>query len=197
MLLINAHDTALQSTCDNVRPLDYYIQSRAMQTHRPFGTEAYGPNYYDSYWCLKPPMLLWPAVLYLSKGITLPFVCWIGTMAGVNADVIKLLRNFWTVETLLPSLVASAVLYALFRRTPSAGEPVRWIWAHGRVLLAVSAMLDFVLLSISIVRHGGIHDGTLVSLVAAVIDLYFLVYILSARRLRDSLAEFPARPEPA
>jgi amino acid transporter len=168
-----------------------------MRTHHPFGTEAYGPRYYDSYWCLKPPMLLWPAVLYLSKGITLPFACWLGTLTGVNADAINLLRNFWTVETLLPSLIAAAVLYALLRRAPSAGRPVRWIWAHGRVLLALSGILDLVLLSISIVRQGGLHDGTLVPLVAAVIDLYCLVYILSARRLRDAWAEFPPRPESA
>lgn len=167
-----------------------------MQIHRPFATEAYGPSHYDSNWCLKPPMLFWPAALYLSKGITLPFVCWIGTMAGVNAEAIQLLRNFWTVETLLPSLIATAVLYALLRRVPSAWRPVRWIWAHGRFLLALSGILDLVLSSISIVRQGGIHDGTIVPLVAAVIDLYFLVYILSAQRLRDAFAEFPLQPDP-
>jgi hypothetical protein len=41
------------------------------------------------------------------------------------------------------------------------------------------------------IRQGEISDQSLLSLIAAVADLYFLVYILAARRVRDAFSEFP------
>ena len=72
-----------------------------------------------------------------------------------------------------------------------APKPVRWIWAHGRFFLAVSAALDIALLVIGLIRQGEVNDQSLLSLIAAVVDLYFLVYILAARRVRHAFSEFP------
>jgi hypothetical protein len=157
----------------------------------------YSESSYDHYLCLKPPLLLWFAVLYLSRAVTLPAAMGIGTFAGVNADAIALFRGLWSMQTLLPSLIAICFLYALCRRVPGASKPVRWIWARGRILLAASAGMDLALSLISMIRHGEIDDQALMSLLAAAADAYFLLYILVARRVRDTFSEFPAPLEPA
>lgn len=156
-----------------------------------YSPDAYSDANYDAYFCLKPPLLLWVAVFYLSKAITIPAVAAIGAYAGVNADAISLLKRFWSAESLVPSLIAAVILYALCRRVPAASNQVRWIWAHGRILLAFSAGIDLVLSSISLIRLGEINDQVLWSLTNAAVDIYFLLYIFTARRVRDAFSEFP------
>lgn len=161
-----------------------------------YGSHPYSESSYDHYLCLKPPLLLWLAVLYLSRAVTLPAAMGIGAFAGVNADAIALFRGLWSMQTLLPSLIAICILYALCRRVPNASKPVRWIWAHGRIFLAVSAGMDLVLSLISLIRQEEIDNQALVLLLAAAADAYFLLYILVARRVRDAFLEFPP-PDPA
>jgi hypothetical protein len=163
---------------------------RSMRRHS-HDQKSYSESSYDNYLCLKPPLLLWLAVLYLCRAVTLPAAMGIGTFAGVNADAIALFHGLWNMQTLLPSLIALCVLYALCRRVPNASVPVRWIWANGRILLAVSAGMDLALSLISLIRHGEIDDQAMMSLLAAAADAYFLLYILLARRVRDAFSEFP------
>src|SRR5208282_5738927 len=99
--------------------------------------QTYPSSYYDDQLCLKPPVLLWVAVLYLSRAITLPIAMAIGHFAGVDSQAIELFRAFWSLDALIPSLIAAGFLYVLIRRTPAAPTPVRWAWAHGRIILAV------------------------------------------------------------
>jgi hypothetical protein len=159
--------------------------------------QSYSSSSYDDYLCLKPPVMLWMVILYLSKAITLPIAMGIASFAGVNPDAIKLMRGFWSAESLLPSLIALLVLLALLRRMPSASQPVRWLWAHGRTLLAMSAGIDLVLSLVQFIRGGEVNDQTILSLLAAGIDLYFLIYVLAARRVRDAFGEFPPPLDPA
>ena len=163
---------------------------RSMRRHS-HDQKSYSESSYDNYLCLKPPMLLWLAVLYLCRAVTLPAAMGIGTFAGVNADAIALFHGLWSMQTLLPSVIAFCVLYALCRRVPNASVPVRWIWANGRILLAVSAGMDLALSLISLIRQGEIDDQAMMSLLAAAADAYFLFYILLARRVRDAFSEFP------
>jgi hypothetical protein len=93
---------------------------------------------------------------------------------------------------LIPSLIAAVILYALIRRTSTAPSAVRWVWARGRIILAIAAVLDIALLLISLIRQWEINDRALYSVFAMMIDAYFLVYILVARRVRHAFAEFPA-----
>lgn len=155
----------------------------------------YPDSHYDDQLCLKPPLLLWFAVLYLSRAITLPIAMALGHFAGVDDRAITLVRGFWSADALLPSALAAVMLYALMRRVPTAARQVRWIWAHGRALLAVSAILDMALLSIGLIRQGEINDRAMLSLIAGAVDLYFLAYILAARRVRHAFLEFPAPPD--
>ena|ERR1700722_15190296 len=153
---------------------------------------TYPSSHYDDHSCLKPPFLLWVAVLYLSRAITLPIAMAIGHFAGVDSKAIDSFRGLWSVDALIPSLIAAVMIYTLCRRVPAAPRPVRWIWAHGQIFLAVAAVLDIVLLLIPPVRQQEINDQALLSACAAAIDVYFLVYILTARRVRLAFSEFPA-----
>jgi hypothetical protein len=161
-----------------------------MMRHRAF-TQTYPASHYDDQMCLKPPALLWVAVLYFSRALTLPIAMALGHFAGVDEKAITLFREFWSADALIPSAIAAVMLYVLVRRVPTASSRVRWIWAHGRIVLAASALLDVALLAISLIRQGEINEQSIWSLIAALVDLYFLVYILAARRVRHAFSEFP------
>jgi hypothetical protein len=76
-------------------------------------SHAYPASHYDDHLCLKPPLLLWVAALYLSRAVTLPIAMAIAHFAGVDQKAITLTRALWSVDGLVPSLIAAAVLYAL------------------------------------------------------------------------------------
>ncbi len=151
----------------------------------------YPPSDYDDYLCLKPPLLLWLVVIYLSRAISLPVAMAIGSVSGVGSDALALLRQLWTLEELFPSLFAALVLYAMCRRVPTASKQVRWIWAHGLLLLSVAAGTDLVLSLLTAARNWDNSEQSLPSLFIAGIDLYSLLYIVATRRVRDTFAVFP------
>jgi hypothetical protein len=157
---------------------------------------VYPSSDYDDQLCLKPPVLLWVAAVYLSRAFTLPTAMAIGSFAGVNSDAIGLFRDAWSADAVIPSAIAAVILYTLIRRVPGSSRAVRWIWAHGRGFLAVSALLDAIFLSISSLRGGTINDQVLLALLPAVVDLYFLAYLLLSVRVRHTFAEFPAALAP-
>jgi hypothetical protein len=152
----------------------------------------YSLSAYDDYFCIKPPLLLWLAVLYLSRAVTVPIVAAVGGFAGVSSDAIALLKSSWSLEGLGPSVAAALVLYAMIRRSPTAPRFVRRVSMHGRLVLAVSAVLDLALsgflLASQSVQPGHMPPG----LITAGADIYFLLYVLLARRVRDTFSDFPA-----
>jgi hypothetical protein len=152
---------------------------------------SYAPSNYDDEFCLKPPLILWLAVLYLSRAIMFPVAVSIAHIAGVNADVLTLLRGFWSVGILVPSLIALPVLYSLLGRVPTASDTVCWFWRHGRTFLAVAASIDAVVPFIAQFRSQDLGDASPLWLAASAIDAYFLLYVLGARRIRDTFASFP------
>ena len=158
------------------------------RSHKP---ARYPQAYYDDDMCLKPPALLWIAVLYLARAITLPVAMGVGHFAGVSAEAMAQLRNYWSADESLPALLALPVLYALVRRNPVASESIRWIWARGRSFLVVSAALDIALRLAPLMAHRNIDDQFLPTAMAAIIDAYFLTYLVTARRVRDTFADFP------
>ena len=158
----------------------------------------YSPSSYDDYMCLKPPLLLWLAVIYLSRAVTLPIVLGIGSLGGGGWDIRAFAGAFLNFDTLAPSLIAALVLCAMVRRVPSGSRLLRRVWAHGRVLLVAAALLDFGLALLSWTLHGTDvdHSGE-ATLLAAGLDLYFAAYVLTTRRVRDVFAEFPLEAGPA
>ncbi len=160
---------------------------RRAQTAAP-----YPESQYDEHLCLRPPVMLWLAALYLSRAITLPIAMAVCHFAGVNDKAIDLFRGLWSAELLVPSAMAATVLYALCRRVPAASRPVRWIWAHGRMVLAIAAVTDICLLLSGVGRRGEFNSQAMWAPAAAAIEVYFLLYVLTARRVRDVFAEFPS-----
>lgn len=155
---------------------------------------------YDDNFCLKPPMLLWVALLFLSRAVVVPAVFALMRFTGAAADPKDLFAGSFDVQTLIPSAIAALVLLAALRRKPSASRAVRWIWAHGRTLVALSAMLDFGLsIAHSPLWHGDFNDRAdlPLPLLTAAFDLYFLVYVLAARQVRDAFADFPEMLQPS
>jgi hypothetical protein len=162
-----------------------------------YNPHSYSPSNYDDEMCLKPPLLLWLTVLFLCRAIMLPMVIGIGHVAGVNADAMTQLREFWSADQLVPAVIAIPVLCALCWRSGSAPDFLRGIWARGRVLLALSAAVDIGLPLISQLWQRQVTDQFVLTLFASGVDIYFLAYILAARRVRDTFADFPARLESA
>lgn len=159
---------------------------------------TYSPSSYDDHFCLKPPALLWLAAAYLSRAIVLIVASDVGYVARVGANVVTMLRGAVSVYALVPSLVAVPVLYALIARGPTSSKLVRWIWAHGRTILILAAILDCaVSVAASGIAGGDTEDLSAGLLLAAVFDVYFLVYIVATRRVRDVFADFPSPAEPA
>jgi hypothetical protein len=158
----------------------------------------YSPSSYDQNLCLKPPLLLWMGILFLSRGVTLPLLATLGQLGGGSADTQALVHGLFGLGMLLPSSLAFLVLFALAMRSPSGVRPARWIWRRGGLLLAAAAMLDVALtLSGPFWRRGGFEMLSVWEVVAAVFDLYFLIYVLASRRVRDVFCDFPEPTEPA
>lgn len=153
----------------------------------------YSPHSYDEFFCLKPPFLLWIAMVFLSRAVSGPLLMSVAYVAGgLQTQTLQLLPGLWSVPQIAPSLLAAAVVLATLRRIPRASKYMRWIWAHGRSLLAASAVIDFVLSLTSLYPRGLLGDQAAVPMITLALDLYFLVYILAARRVRDTFADFPA-----
>lgn len=150
---------------------------------------SYSLSSYDDQFRLKPPFLLWIAILYLSRSITLPLLLGLGSFVGVASEGLVVLRGLWSIQALVPSIVAAVVPIALWWRSPSTPAPVRWIGAHGHILLAVAAGIDLALTLILPAWRGDLNDANPLPLLAAAFDLYFLIYVLAAPRVRDTFAE--------
>ena len=162
-----------------------------------YNPNSYHPSDFDADFCLKPPLLLWAAILYLARAIVLLIVVGIGNFANVNADAMTMMHGVWRPETLVPALVALPVLCALFRRVAGASRFVRWIWAHGRAFLAVAAVLDIALTLMRTIPFQDVDEAVFLGLCAAGADVYVLLYVLAARRVRDTFSDFPPPLEKA
>jgi hypothetical protein len=156
--------------------------------------DPYDGSSYDQYFCLKAPPLLWVALVYLSRAITVPLVVALSSLGGGSSDTREFMRGAISAATLFPSLIAALVLYALIRRTPAGPEWVRWVWARGRALLALSAATDLLVTVGSSLWHWGLGaaQSDAVALITGAFDAYFLIYLLASKRLRDTFRDFPA-----
>jgi hypothetical protein len=155
----------------------------------------YPESAYDANLCLKPSPLLWVVVVYLSREITLPFAMGMAQMAGVNSQALAAIRALWHLDfSIVPALFSAIVLVVFFRRVPKAGRVVRWLWAHGAALLALSSAGDLALSVAAIVSHGELNDVAVLNGLTALASTGSLVYVLLSARVRDSFADFPAPP---
>jgi len=154
--------------------------------HRPYPASAY-----DEEWCLKQPLPLWLAVLFLTRALLLPLLMGLGHYVDVNPALLQSLRADWEAAQLLPALIALPVAAAAWRRVASAGAAVRGVWRRGRALLLLATAVDLAL-NLAALRHPG--NGIPLPLLFAALDLYAAGYLTFTRRVRDAFAEFPGAP---
>jgi len=151
---------------------------------------SYSPSDYDDDMCLKPPILLWLALIWLSRAIMLPIAIGLGHVAGVNPDALSMLRDYWQGDQLIPAAISLPVLFVCCRRLSTASKVLRWVWARGRALLILSVGLDIALAAMQL-RHQETADEMVLALSTTGVDFYLLAYLLAARRVRDTFLDFP------
>jgi hypothetical protein len=158
---------------------------------RRFSLDTYDPASYDGNFCLKPPLLLWLAILFLARAWVLPLLGGLTSLTG-SADLASLTRTQTNPYGFVPALAAILVLAAWVRRVPAASRVPRFIWAHGRLILALSALGDLIPLVLNLVA-GQLEDSDSATpqLVITALDVFFMIYVLASRRARDAFNDFP------
>ncbi len=158
-----------------------------------FKAGRYNLTDYDRNLCLKSPLLLLIAMLYLSRAMVVIVIGRLTALVGASTDFEALIAGMINPLTLISSLVAFTVLMAYCRRVPGGSRAMRGIWARGQWILAAAALLDFgLLLAGSPLWHGGSAPHPELGLLAMAMDLYFAVYLIASRRVRDVFSAFPS-----
>jgi hypothetical protein len=163
-------------------------------------SKLYDFNQYDKYLSLKVNPELWLVILYLLR----PYIALVASVSigrgGTGAVGVERVRdilypdNFSLVLAILTTVPALLFVYAWTRRKPGASPLVRKLWKNGAALLAIAALLNIVIVFVPLLTGivAGIHTlGWLQVGFAAVI----IVYLYSSRRVKDTLADFPADRE--
>jgi hypothetical protein len=161
--------------------------------HAPAHVRSYPASSFDDEMCLKPSLLMWLSVLYLSRALIMPLLLAVSRNAGMSPVAAGALHEYWNPESFLPCLASLPVLYALFRRMPGASRGVRWIWRHGRILLVIAALIDAAIAGWHLAGWA-FEEASFGTLASGLADVYVLAYVLAARRVRDSFADFPDPP---
>jgi hypothetical protein len=161
-----------------------------MSTHaleKSYDPRKYDYGCYDQYFCLKPPLLLILAIVFLCRGFLMPFIVLLTSVKRAAGDTAALVSGSEHAVSMLAAVPAVLVLYAMIRRVPEANRFARWAWKHARFLLTLSILFD---VSLGIVTLH-LHEQALTA-VRLALDLYILIYIHSAKRVKDTLSDFPA-----
>lgn len=148
----------------------------------------YPAHRYDDHLVLQVPPMLWLAMVYLVRHPVLIALTFLPT----SGDTLDYLRTLVEPVRLLADLPALAVLVAAMRRGPKAGDWVRAIWAKGRWLLAISAILDATLGIRGLIAAGpsqGMLTGQAI-MVSVVLDLWICLWLARSHLLRDLFRDF-------
>jgi hypothetical protein len=156
---------------------------------RRYDPSTYPASNFDDDMCLKPPLLLWLTLLYLCRGVLLPVAMGLGHYVNMTSESLATIRGLWDPSELISAALAAPVLFSLLRRAPGASAGTRWIWARGWIILTLATAAD---LALSVLPLHDFENHAFSTISAAVIDGYFLVYLLAARRVRDTFSDFPA-----
>jgi hypothetical protein len=150
---------------------------------------------FDDHFCLKPPVVLIAAILYLCRSfLMIAFVLAGSVKGGATDNATALLSGGGSVPMTLgvTAFPAVMVLFALFRRAPAAGAFIRWIWAHGRSLLALSAVMEIAAAVLFLYTASDVtHDFSALRFAMLIADVYIAVYVLVSKRVKDTFSDFP------
>lgn len=146
-------------------------------------------RHYDDNLVLRVPPMLWLAMLFLVRHPILIGITFLPT----SGDTLEYLRSLVEPISLAADLPALVVLITATRRRPEAGAITRAIWAKGRWLLAASAILDGALGTHALLTAGPHQSMITGQIIVAtlVMDLWIVIWLASARLMRDLFADFP------
>jgi hypothetical protein len=157
--------------------------------------EKYGLHAYDDFLCLRPSKLLIASLIFLCRDLIFLVLLGVSRFIGA-AEGVAGLEDIVDRETLLSGCIAAVpaalVLYALGARMPTAPAFVRFIWRHGRSLMAVSALTSIAL---TVVQYGSDPRRWLNSSLAVkaivLAELGIVGYVFLSSRVRQTFMDFP------
>lgn len=151
---------------------------------------------YDKHLCLKPPVEFWLVVAFFLR----PFILKISTIqmgrGGSKTKDVSLLYdiaypdNFSFFLAVLSAIPVVLLLVSFAKRKPDASDLMRKIWRNGIPLVALSVLLNVLVLFLPIML-GKIHSVHLFGWVQLGILLLIFGYLFRSQRLRDTFADFP------
>ncbi|MCK4951000.1 MAG: DUF2919 family protein [Gammaproteobacteria bacterium] len=146
-------------------------------------------NAYDKNLCLKLNPGLWLVIIFLLR----PYIIAIFSLVNMS-DRMSLIRMVgpgtgMTISTIM-AFPAIMVIYAWIKRTPDASARVRWIWRHGRELLAASALLTIIYI-LAIQLFFKTIKLNLIGVLPIVICPVILYYLYKSQHVRDIFSDFP------
>ena len=146
-------------------------------------------NAYDNNLCLKPSLGMWLVMLFFLR----PYVI-IAMSLSNKADRLGGIKMFGLGESLIYSAIAALpamlIIYAWIKRQPEAGAFVRWIWAHGRILLAGSGLFTILYIVLLQVFIKSIKLS-FIEAVPVLVCPIILYYLYKSERVKDTFADFP------
>jgi hypothetical protein len=159
----------------------------------------YGYDCFDKHGCLRPSKGLVVSISFLCRALLLPVLIGVASVKGSSQSMTWVLAgNLHPALMSLLALPALAVLAALVGRSPRARPWLRWVWAHGRNLLLLSAVAQAGIVLRDVTTVGLSLDSAEAFLSVSVLVLLagLIAYLLWSRRVRDSFSEFPSPESP-
>lgn len=158
-------------------------------------SRVYSFKEYDRYICLKPGAGFWLICVFFLRPYLLKLSTFQPGQGSGTVAVSKLFElvypdDFVFFLAMIASLPVILLCGALMKRKPGAKEPVRMIWRNGAKLLALTAILNVIVIFIPVIigRAHGIHPLDIAQLIVTALIFF---YILRSVRLRDTFADFP------
>lgn len=141
---------------------------------------------------LRIPGPLWLAMAFLGRHWLLLII----TLASRRApDAVQLASSSLSAAVLLLELPVLILAYAGFSRHPSAGAASRFIWRHGRAILAATAAINLGLL-VWFLWHADVWRRPELFLASCgLLDLAIVYGIYTSDYIKQVFMEFPARAE--
>jgi hypothetical protein len=149
---------------------------------------------YDKDLYLRVSIPMWGAILFLAR----PFAILIMSVAN-KRDRTGMLETFYhdyvslTIDT-FAALPALLVIIAWARRQPGASQPIRRIWAQGRLLLILATVLNIASLFIPLLWNPDLRMDT-PEFVKLAVCAAILFMLLKSERVRDTFNDFPQPTE--
>jgi hypothetical protein len=155
-----------------------------------FEIEKYGFHNYDDFFCLRPPWLLIAALIYLCRSLV--GIAMSGLAGGVPPGLGDVVDTDMLWAGCVAALPALLLLYAFGARVEGAPAFVRWIWGHGRALVAVSVAMHIAVAAAQLgVEPRSWLGSSLAEKAVVLADLAVVVYVFSSARVKQTFLDFP------